>query len=77
VFIEQGAVLAISADLATIGRQSASLALMVDKDKVPEGTVQNPAGSTVTLNKCALDALRLHFNQDALDSVNKIVECNK
>ncbi|MDI1276123.1 ABC transporter substrate binding protein [Methylobacter sp.] len=77
VFIEQGAVLAISADLATIGRQSASLALMVDKDKVPEGTVQNPAGSTVTLNKCALDALRLNFNQDALDSVNKIVECDK
>ncbi len=77
VFIEQGAVLAISADLATIGRQSASLALMMDKDKVPGGTVQSPAGSTVTLNKCALDALRLSFNQDALDSVNKIVECDK
>ena len=77
VFIEQGAVLAISADLATIGRQSANLALMMDKDKVPEGTVQSPAGSTVTLNKCALDALQLSFNQDALDSVNKIVECDK
>lgn len=77
VFIEQGAVLAISADLATIGRQSASLALMMDKDKVPGGTVQSPAGSTVTLNKCALDALQLGFNQDALDSVNKIVGCDK
>jgi len=77
VFIGHGAVLAISADLATIGRQTASLALMMDKDKVPEGTVQSPAGSTVTLNKCALDALRLNFNQDALDSVNKIVECDK
>jgi putative ABC transport system substrate-binding protein len=31
----------------------------------------------VTLNKCALDALQLGFNQDALDSVNKIVECGK
>ncbi|MCK9398121.1 MAG: hypothetical protein M0Q44_21355 [Methylobacter sp.] len=77
VFIEHGAVLAISADIATIGRQSASLAMMMDKDKVPAGTVQAPAGSTITLNKCALDALQLKFNQDALDSVNKIVGCDK
>lgn len=77
VFIEQGAVLTISADIATIGRQSANLALMINKDKVPEGTVQSPAGSTVTVNKCALDALRFNFNQDALDSVNKIVGCDK
>jgi len=39
--------------------------------------VQSPAGSTVTLNKCVLEALRLKFNQDALDSVNKIVGCGK
>lgn len=77
VFIAYGAVLAISADIATIGRQSASLAMMIDKDKVPAGTVQNPAGSTVTLNKCTLDALQLNFNKDALDSVNKIVGCDK
>ncbi len=77
VFIEQGAVLAVSADTATIGRQSASLAMMIDKNKVPAGTVQSPAGSTVTLNKCALDALQLNFNKDALDSVNKIVGCDK
>ncbi|MCK9397837.1 MAG: hypothetical protein M0Q44_19885 [Methylobacter sp.] len=75
VFIEHGAVLAISADIATIGRQSANLAMMMDK--VPAGTVQAPAGSTITLNKCALDALQLKFNQDALDSVNKIVGCDK
>ncbi|MDP1771292.1 MAG: ABC transporter substrate binding protein [Methylobacter sp.] len=77
VYIEQGAVLAISADIATIGRQSAGLAMMVDQGKVPAGTVQSPAGSTVTLNKCALDALKLQFNQDALDSVNKIVGCEQ
>jgi len=77
VYIEQGAVLAASADTATIGRQSASLAMMIDKNKVPAGTVQSPAGSTVTLNKCALDALQLNFNKDALDSVNKIVGCDK
>lgn len=77
VFIEQGAVLAISADIATIGRQSANLALMINKDKVPSGTVQSPAGSTVTLNKCIVDALQVNFNQDALDSVNKIMGCDK
>lgn len=77
VFIEQGAVLSISADIATIGRQSAGLAIMVDKDKVPGVTVQSPAGSTVTLNKCALDALQLKFNQDALDSVNEVVGCDQ
>jgi putative ABC transport system substrate-binding protein len=77
VYIEQGAVLSISADIATIGRQSAGLAMMVGQDKVPGGTVQSPAGSTVTLNKCVLDALKLPFNQDALDSVNKIVGCEQ
>ena len=77
VYIEQGAVLAISADIATIGRQSAGLAIMMDQNKLPEGTVQSPAGSTITLNKCRLDALQIKFNQDALDSVNKIVGCDK
>ncbi len=77
VYIEQGALLAVSADIDTIGRQSASFVLMMDKDKVPEGTVQSPAGSTVTLNKCVLDALRLNFNKDALDSINKVVGCEK
>lgn len=77
VYIEQGAVLTISADIATIGRQSAGLAIMIDKNKVSAGTVQSPAGSTITLNKCVLDTLQLKFNQDALDSVNKVVGCNK
>jgi putative ABC transport system substrate-binding protein len=77
VFIEQGAILAISADVATIGRQSANFVMMIDNHKLPAGTVQIPAGSTVTLNKCAVDALQLNFNQDALDSVNQIKNCNE
>jgi putative ABC transport system substrate-binding protein len=75
VFIEEGAVLAISADIATIGRQSANLIMMVDNHKLPAGTVQIPAGSTVTLNKCSVDELHVNFNQDALDSVNQLVNC--
>ena len=77
VFIEQGAVLAISADIATIGRQSANLIMMIDNHKLPAGTVQIPAGSTVTLNKCSIDALNINFNQDALDSVNQLVNCKE
>ena len=77
VYIGQGAVLSISADMATIGRQSAGLVMMADNNKASMGAVQSPAGSTVTLNKCALDALQLKFNPDALDSVNQIVGCSK
>lgn len=77
VYIEQGAVLSVSADIATIGRQAAGLALMADQGKVPSGTVQSPAGSTVTLNKCVLDTLKLQINQDALDSINNVVGCKK
>jgi putative tryptophan/tyrosine transport system substrate-binding protein len=75
VFVEQGAVLAISADVATIGRQSANFVMMIDNRKLPAGTVQIPAGSTVTLNKCVVDGLQLNFNKDALDSVNQLINC--
>lgn len=77
VFIEQGAVLAISADSATLGRQSANFVMMINSHKLLAGTVQIPAGSTVSLNKCAVDALHLNFNQDALDSVNQLVNCKE
>lgn len=75
IFIKYGAVLSVSADMATIGRQSANLLVLMDTDKVPVGTVQIPAGSSITLNKCMIDELKLDFNRDALDSVNKIVDC--
>jgi putative ABC transport system substrate-binding protein len=76
VFIKQGAVLTISPDIATIGRQSASLVLQIDENRIPKGTVQIPAGSDITLNKCAIDSLHINFNQEALDSVNNIVSCD-
>lgn len=77
IFIQYGALLSVSADMGTIGRQSANLLVMMDADKVPEGTVQIPAGSSVTLNKCVLDALKLNFNRDAMSSINNIVECGQ
>lgn len=77
VYIGQGAVLSISVDNATIGRQSAGLAMMMVNDKMPASTMQSPAGSTITLNKCKLDTLQTKFNPDALDSVNTIVGCGQ
>jgi len=75
IFIAHGAVLSVSADIATIGRQAANLAILMDTNQVSAGTVQIPAGSMITINKCTIDNLHLKFNQDALDSVNKIVDC--
>jgi putative ABC transport system substrate-binding protein len=46
-------------------------------DKGSGGVVQTPVGSTITLNKCVLDTLKLKFNPDGLDSVNDIVGCGK
>jgi putative ABC transport system substrate-binding protein len=77
VFIEQGAALTISADMATIGRQSANLVSMITDQKLSAGMVQIPAGSTITLNKCLLDSLPIELNQDALDSVNQLINCPK
>lgn len=77
VFINQGAVMSISLELTTIGRQAASLAIKMDQDEKSGRLVQAPAGSTITLNKCVLDALKLKFNPDGMDSVNHVVGCGK
>ncbi len=76
-FIKYGAVLTVSPDTGTIGRQSANLLISLKDNKLPAGTVQIPAGSTVVLNMCLVETLKMKFNQDALDSVNKIVNCNE
>lgn len=75
VFISKGAVLSISTNSVEIGRQSANLIKMIEKDKVPGGTIQSPIGSIITLNKCALDNLHLDIN--SLDSITTIIGCNK
>lgn len=77
IFIKYGAVLAISADLGTIGRQSANLVMMIEDNKIPIGTVQIPAGSSISLNMCSIESMKMDFNKDALDSVNKIINCNE
>ncbi len=76
-FIKYGAILTVSPDTGTIGRQSANLIMSLKDNKIPVGTVQIPAGSNVVLNTCLVEALKIKFNKDALDSVNKIINCDE
>ncbi len=75
VFIKYGGLLAISADFGTVGRQAANLFMIMEKNKSKNGMVQIPAGSSISLNMCEIEALQIEFNQEALDSVNKIINC--
>jgi putative ABC transport system substrate-binding protein len=75
VYIKYGAILAATADGATIGRQSANLITMLKNNRIPSERVQNPLGSEITLNLCTVEQLNIDINKYALDSVNKIVNC--
>lgn len=75
VYIKYGAILAATADGATIGRQSANLVSMLKNNRIPSERVQNPLGSEITLNLCTVEQLNIDLNKYALDSVNKIVNC--
>ncbi len=75
VYIKYGAILAATADGATIGRQSANLVTLLKNKRIPSERVQNPLGSEITLNLCTVEQLNIDLNKYALDSVNKIVNC--
>lgn len=74
IFASFGAVLVISADVATVGMQAAGLAddLLAD-NKILE-RVSNPAGSHITLNMKKVKKYGINLNVEALDSVNRIIK---
>lgn len=74
IFADSGAVLAISADVPTMGMQAAALADDLLAGKTPSDQVLNPAGSQITLNMNKLKAFKMKLNPAALDSVNRIIE---
>ena len=76
-FAKFGAVLAVSADNATIGRQAASIATEVLSGTEIDDKVQFPAGSYIILNLCKVRQYGLEYNEEALDSVNSIIDCNE
>ena len=73
-FASYGAVLMISADFPTIGRQAGSLAEEILANSQVDEKFQPPAGSSITLNLKKVEKYGISFNRDALDSVNEIIE---
>jgi len=74
VYARFGAVLVISADLATIGRQAAEVATKVLEHKKILSKIQNPAGSYITLNMIKVEKYDLNINLEAMDSVNRLIQ---
>jgi putative ABC transport system substrate-binding protein len=73
-FADYGAVLIVSVDDPTIGRQAADIAREVLSDEDSQEKVQLPAGSSIILNLRQLSALGLPYNEAALSAVNQIIE---
>jgi putative ABC transport system substrate-binding protein len=73
-FASFGAVLTVSVDDPTIGRQAAGMAAEVLAHDALEEKVQFPAGSYIVLNLKRVKEYGLSYNEDALGSVNDILE---
>lgn len=73
-FAKQGAVLIVSVDNATIGRQAAKIAMDVLSGEEMTEKVQFPAGSQIIMNLNRVKEYGLEYNADALASVNQLIE---
>ena len=73
-FAEYGAVLMISADIPTIGRQAAELAKALLDNGEPTERLLLPAGSCIALNLKKITQYGIALNKDALDSVNEFIQ---
>lgn len=72
-FSQRGAALAITSDIATIGRQAARLAQDLLEGRTPQGAVRSPAGSELTVNLATVARYKMELNPDALPSVNHFI----
>jgi putative ABC transport system substrate-binding protein len=73
-FAKQGAVLIVSVDSATIGRQAAKIAMDILSGEKMTEKVQFPAGSEIIMNLNKVKEYGLEYNTDALASVNQLIE---
>jgi putative ABC transport system substrate-binding protein len=73
-FLELGAVLSITADLPTTGRQAALMLQKIISRGAPAASIQFPAGTTITLNMGKVRELGLNMNDGAFDAVNEIID---
>ncbi len=74
IFSTLGATLVISADISTMGLQAASLARELLEHKKVLQPVVDPAGSYIMLNMKKVKEYGLDLNNEALGSVNQIIE---
>ena len=74
IFVEYGAVLIVSVDEPTIGRQAAGMAKEITSVGKMEEKVQYPAGSHIILNLKKVKEYGLPYKEEALSMVNQIVE---
>ena len=74
VFIDYGAVLMISADIPTIGRQAADFAQDILAKSELDRKIESPAGSSIMLNMKKVIKYGINLNRDALDSVNELIK---
>ncbi len=73
-FAEYGAMMIISVDHATTGRQAAAMTREVLSKNTVQKKVQLPAGSHIILNLKKADEYGLKYGDSALDAVNGIIE---
>ena len=73
LYIKYGAVLVISIDIPTVGRQVASMihSDMSGQDIVP---IQAPVGTKVIFNENLAKRINLHYNSSALSTVNRVIK---
>lgn len=74
IFSTLGAMLVISADISTMGLQAASLSKDLLEHKKVLQPVIDPAGSYIMLNMKKVKEYGLDLNNEALGSVNQIIE---
>lgn len=74
-FVKHGAALSIAPSMSTIGGQSANLLMSLNEGKFPVDRVKFPAGSSITLNMCTFETLKLPLSKEALSSVEQIIPC--
>ncbi len=73
IFINFGAMLAISADIATMGEQASLLVKEILSGDIPKPKIQFPAGSQIILHMGKLERYGIHIRKGAMQSVNKVV----
>jgi putative tryptophan/tyrosine transport system substrate-binding protein len=74
VFTQYGAIMIVSVDDATIGRQSAGLSHDLLSGARLDEKIQYPAGSHIILNMKKIRQFSLPYNQQALSIVNQIIK---